>query len=113
MKNIRLLLVAAPALIVAIGCGTARRSEPILGRVAAVPEHREGRQLFIDHCHRCHPGGDAGLGPAINNKPLPRTLIRFQVRHGLGVMPDFGEDHIRDAELEAIADYLVALRQAR
>lgn len=54
--------------------------------------------------------GGAGLGPAINNKPLPGWLIRFQVRHGFGAMPAFSEKEISDGELNDVVAYLKALR---
>ena len=77
------------------------------------PALNPGRHVFAQHCHTCHPGGEAGLGPALNNKPLPRALIKFQVRHGLGAMPAFTEDHVSKAELDNLAAYVVALRSAR
>lgn len=107
----RIVAVALSALasLVVAACGTARRSPPIGAAVAA---SSAGRQAFMMHCHACHPGGEAGLAPALNNKPLPRSLIAFQVRHGLGAMPAFDEEVIDDRKLEQIADYLVALRRA-
>lgn len=71
----------------------------------------EGRILFNQYCQQCHPGGMGGLGPAIIDKPLPKFLMRFQIRHGLGVMPDFDEDVISDSQVKNIARYLVYLRK--
>jgi mono/diheme cytochrome c family protein len=65
----------------------------------------------MDKCNRCHPGGEAGLGPALNDKPFPDFLKRFQVRHGLGVMPHFSKDELTDPQLDAILDYLKALHE--
>ena len=48
---------------------------------------------------------------AINNKPLPAALIKFQVRHGLGA-PAYKADHIDQRELDLIAAYLIALRRS-
>lgn len=97
------------------GC-SARRSAALrlsTGETASLAEtHAAGRRAFARHCHECHPGGDAGLGPAINNKPLPQGLIKLQVRHGLGAMPAFSAEHLSDAELDAITAYLVALRRS-
>lgn len=71
--------------VLVTACSSARRSAPILGRVAVQdPALAPGRQAFDQYCHACHPGGGAGLGPALNSKPLPGALIAFQVRHGLG-----------------------------
>jgi len=55
--------------------------------------------------------GEADLGPALNDKPLPAFLMRFQVRNGLGVMPAFAKDRISDAELDQLIAYLKALWQ--
>jgi mono/diheme cytochrome c family protein len=68
-----------------------------------------GEVVFMQRCHKCHPHGEAGLGPAINGKPLPGWLMRIQIRHGLGMMPSFGDDLIGDAQMEDLLEYL-ALR---
>ena len=99
---------------VVAGCASARRSEPILGQTPAAGfEFAAGRQRFMQHCHACHPSGQAGLGPALNNKPLPGALIKFQVRRGLGAMPALNEHHLSDGDLDEIVKYVVALRRAR
>jgi len=96
---------------VALSC-SARRSEPIAGPLLlSSPEIAEGRKIFMDHCHQCHPGGEAGLGPSLNNKPLPAFAIRTQVRHGFGAMPAFYENEISETELDSLVTYLKALRQ--
>jgi mono/diheme cytochrome c family protein len=100
-----LLVVAAVT-----ACGPARRGEPFASPRLAENE-RTGQEHFMHHCHECHPGGDAGLGPALNNKPLPRWLMKRQVRHGLGAMPGFSEQEISDGDLGLILDYLKALRR--
>jgi mono/diheme cytochrome c family protein len=55
---------------------------------------------------KCHPAGEAGLGPAINSNPAPQFIKRFQVRHGLGVMPCFDNEEISAADLRDISKYL-------
>lgn len=70
-----------------------------------------GRVVFMRECQRCHPGGEAGLGPALNNKSLPRPAIAVQVRQGLGAMPAFGPDRIPDDSLGALIDYLELMRR--
>lgn len=74
-------------------------------------ELENGRILFDEHCATCHPGGMSGLGPAIINKPLPKFLIRFQIRNGIGVMPAFDEEVLNDEQVKDIAEYLVYLRK--
>jgi mono/diheme cytochrome c family protein len=93
-------------------CASARRSEPLVGPLPLDQlELVGGRQVFATHCHQCHPGGEAGLGPALNNKPLPDFLIRLQVRRGLGVMPGFSDEEISDEEMRDLLAYLKALRR--
>jgi mono/diheme cytochrome c family protein len=70
----------------------------------------EGRRVFMNRCHQCHPGGEGGLGPAINNKPLPGFLIHFQIRHGLGAMPSFPPDKISEEEIHSVIAYLNSVR---
>ena len=53
-----------------------------------------GMKLFMRHCNRCHPGGEKGKGPALNDKKLPDFLIHFQVRQGMGDMPAFKKDQL-------------------
>ena len=112
----RLLLIGWSLVLCAIvaGCASARRSEPLLGHSPGSSfEFAAGRQRFMQHCHSCHPGGEAGLGPALNNKPLPGALIKFQVRQGLGAMPALKEHHVSDGDLDEIVKYLVALRRGK
>jgi mono/diheme cytochrome c family protein len=96
-----------------VACGSAKRDEP--ERRAFVPATAtiaRGEQVFKKQCDYCHPGGGAGLGPALNNKPAPAFAIRFQIRHGLGAMPAFDSTKIPASDVRAVADYLLALRRS-
>jgi mono/diheme cytochrome c family protein len=104
-----LLLLAALA-AVAAGCGSARRREPIRGPMTLEAREQRGQVVFMRQCHHCHPAGEAGLGPSLNNKPRPDFLKRFQVRHGLGAMPAFAEERVDDEQLDDLMAYLSALR---
>ena len=104
------LLISAIAGAILLGCGSPRRSEPIVGPISLSAKAQQGQVPFMVHCYQCHPGGEAGLGPAINGKALPVGLIKTQVRNGLGVMPPFAEEKIPDPELDRLVDYLYALR---
>jgi mono/diheme cytochrome c family protein len=100
----------AAALVLGSGC-SARRGEPLHGPLdISDPAVARGQLVFMRECYQCHPGGDAGLGPAINNKPLPGFLMKFQVRNGLGAMPAFSQQEIASEELEDLVSYLKALR---
>lgn len=107
----RYLLILA--LLLLSGCGPQRRGEPLTGPLSSLSDPQiTGRQVYMLHCHQCHPLGAEGLGPALNDKPLPAPLIKLQVRSGLGAMPAFGPDEIGEAELDALVAYIVALRQS-
>jgi mono/diheme cytochrome c family protein len=93
------------------GCGTSRRSETLGNAPELTGAEENGRLVFMQNCNACHVGGSGSLGPSLNDKPLPEFLMRFQVRHGLGVMPSFPEDKISEAELDDLMDYLKALRR--
>jgi mono/diheme cytochrome c family protein len=112
MKAHRFALV--PALLLGLAGCSARRSEPIVGPLpSSSPQVARGEVAFDRHCSYCHPGGEHGLAPAINNKPLPAFLIRFQVRHGLGAMPAISEQELPREELDAVVAYLKTLRRHR
>lgn len=97
--------------VVLLGC-SARRSEPIRGPSRITDAQvASGRVVFMRFCHQCHPGGEAGLGSALNNKALPGSLIALQVRVGLGAMPSFSREDINDQELRDLLRYLKALRR--
>lgn len=78
---------------------------------ARTPRLQNGQKVFMEACNRCHPAGNAGLGPSFINKPLPAFLIRMQVRNGLGVMPSFDRDHMSNDELDSLIAYIKALRK--
>lgn len=93
-------------------CGSAQRGAPDDRPFKpSTDAERLGQRVFMRECNSCHPGGGTGVGPAINDKPLPAAMIKLQVRSGLGAMPAFSEEKIPDAELDALATYLVALRR--
>jgi mono/diheme cytochrome c family protein len=99
-------------LLWAAACGSARRGEPLTGPHALQdPVLLRGERVFALQCSQCHPGGEAGLGPAINNKPLPGWLLRFQIRQGLGVMPSFSSEEIPADDLDALVRYIRELRR--
>jgi mono/diheme cytochrome c family protein len=110
--NVALVMLVAVCLV-ALACGAARRREPLASPVALDERAERGRTVFMTNCHQCHPGGEAGLGPALNDKPFPEFLKKFQVRHGLGTMPSFSEQKISDEQLDDLMEYLKALRRAR
>jgi mono/diheme cytochrome c family protein len=99
--------------VLAAAC-SARRGEPLYGPLPiSSAEVANGQKVFMRECHQCHPGGEAGLGPAINNKPLPGFLMAFQVRRGFGAMPAFSEGEISSQELDDLIQFLKEIRNHR
>lgn len=109
--KLKVLLIAVLAVGLA-ACGSARRGEPITGPLALDQHLERGRQAFDQHCYKCHTDGEGGMGPIINDKPLPKFLMRLQTRAGIGAMPSFSKKQIDDEELNALLDYLIFLRRS-
>ena len=103
-------LFAALLVLLLAACGSARRGEAIVGPIALDDRLQRGRAVFDQHCYRCHTKGEGGMAPIINDKPLPKFLMRLQTRVGLGAMPGFSEKQISDQELDDLLSYIVALR---
>lgn len=111
-------LVAGAAVLVCLaaimGCSSPRRSEPITApMVLSDPNLLRGRLLFDRHCYKCHLQGEGGMSPALNNKPIPKLVVRSQVRLGLGTMPGFSREQLSDEDLDSLVDYVSYLRQHR
>jgi mono/diheme cytochrome c family protein len=108
----RTVAVAVALAALAGACGPSRLPPtPSAPPGVDTAAERRGEVVYMRHCHSCHPGGAAGLGPSLNDKPLPKVLVKAQVRNGLGAMPAFGEEKISDDDLEALGAYVVSLRR--
>jgi mono/diheme cytochrome c family protein len=105
---VRMVLLAGTLVVLCEGCATARRRPPLAEAPKLSEQAAAGQLAFMEKCNKCHPGGEAGLGPARNDKPIPDFLKRYQVRHGLGAMPHFPKEELSDAQLDAILEYLKA-----
>lgn len=90
------------------GCSS-RISRPIAGEQELNESEQAGEKIYMQHCQRCHPQGEAGLGPSIHW--APGFAKRFQVRHGAGAMPEFNEDHISEKEMDHLMNYLEAVKE--
>jgi mono/diheme cytochrome c family protein len=96
----------------------------MLGRSAPAAEppdsHAAGRSVYTKWCAPCHdpgvihPGTNAltvkyqGVKPGVllEWKDLHPDAVRYVVRHGISVMPQFRKTEISDAELDALAKFL-------
>ena len=106
------MLAAGFCAIVFNACAI-RKSEPLTGKVVDAQDihMRSGQVLYMNYCYKCHPMGEGGLGPALNSLNVPSFVKRFQVRHGLGVMPYFKKDQISREDLRDITAYMSALKK--
>jgi mono/diheme cytochrome c family protein len=105
------VVIAIVLALASVACGSARRSEPMVGAPRLSAEEQRGQVLFHKFCHQCHPNGEGGFGPAINSNPAPMAAFRVQVRAGLGAMPAFSEQIIPERDLDQLLAYADALRE--
>jgi len=108
------LVASAGAAAFLAACENRRVVEPLTGESPQPPNEalRQGMVLFMHNCHQCHPNGNTGVGPALIDKPLPAALIKAQIRAGLGKMPAFPPEKLSDAQTDAIARYVIWLRES-
>ena len=91
--------------LIVVSCKT--NKYPFAKQLPQTAQVQEGQKLYMQYCQKCHPDGEAGLGPSIYY--LPGFAKKFQTRHGLGVMPAFDEKVISDEDLDKIILYLKEL----
>uniref|UniRef100_C6E398 Cytochrome c domain-containing protein n=1 Tax=Geobacter sp. (strain M21) TaxID=443144 RepID=C6E398_GEOSM len=107
-----IVMVAVLSLALCAGC-SARRGEPISQPLKIEnAKMARGERAFMTYCNKCHPGGEKGLGFALNNKPLPGFMIKAQVRAGAGAMPAFSKELITGEQLDEIVEYATLLRNS-
>ena len=78
------------------------------------PAVEHGKIVFARKCNSCHPGGEGGLGPGLNDKLLPVFAMKLHVRTGLvgfKAMPSFDQHSIPSEDLDDLMAYLKALRK--
>jgi len=80
-----------------------------------------GEQVYTQWCAACHAAGPnmpgtqaleakyngATAAVLVERADLPPELVKVIVRSGVSVMPPFRKTEISDADLEALADYIV------
>ena len=73
-----------------------------------------GQAVYAQLCDPCHPGGGAGLGPALSGPDFEATyagdaaLVAF-IRQGGTGMPGFPEGRISEAELQDLIAFIRSL----
>jgi mono/diheme cytochrome c family protein len=105
---------AGVVLWLAVACTAAAGAE------TPVPEHAAGQAVYSKWCAPCHapgvthPGTHALMtkyqgiksGVLLDWKDLPPVKVKYWVRHGISVMPQFRKTEISDAELDELAAFL-------
>jgi mono/diheme cytochrome c family protein len=76
----------------------------------------KGRAVFKANCQKCHPNGEAGAGPSLNNVHLPGFMLRARIRSRAfllytGRMPAFDKTEISRKEQDDLIRYLKQLRK--
>src|SRR5689334_22859852 len=109
-KIIAVVTVIILLVVLVIPSCVVRKAEPLTQRNFVPRNERvaNGERVFMANCQKCHPGGEGGLGPSINANPAPQLIKRFQMRHGLGVMPSFKRIEISKRDLHDISKFLHA-----
>jgi mono/diheme cytochrome c family protein len=82
------------------------------------PAVKEGRLVFKSKCQRCHPNGEAGVAPPLNNIRLPRFFLKARVRSRAvllwtGRMPAFDKHEISKKELKSLVTFLKAMEKGK
>jgi mono/diheme cytochrome c family protein len=80
------------------------------------PQIATGRLVFKYNCQKCHPNGEAGVGPELNSLRLPKFAIRARVRSRAfllwtGRMPAFKKHEISKKELNDLVAYVKDLEK--
>jgi mono/diheme cytochrome c family protein len=109
---LKIMFLSLLAGLIILSCAS-RKSEPVKQKEFTSQDAHviNGEKVFMTACQKCHPGGEAGLGPAVNANPAPQFVKRFQMRHGLGVMPAFSDNEISREDLRDISKYLKAWKK--
>jgi mono/diheme cytochrome c family protein len=76
-----------------------------------------GRSVYAQLCDACHPGGGAGLGPALTGPAFTAAYgddaaLAAIIRQGTSGMPAFPESRISDEELDDLIAFIRALGEA-
>ena len=71
-----------------------------------------GQQVYQRYCNVCHPGGNAGAGPAITvlAPRLSDDQIKAAIRQGKNRMPPYNERDIPEADLASLVSYIRTIK---
>ena len=94
---------------------TGREAAGSASSVASAGDVTAGGRVFSAKCGACHPGGNAGAGPALRGQPFATeyaedSSVKKVIREGKGGMPGFPPSGLSDAELDDLIAYLRSLK---
>lgn len=97
-------------------CSTRRLKKDKAGINELDSKIADGRLVFKNKCQKCHPNGEAGVGPALNDLKLPSFILRAKIRSRAtflwaGRMPSFNKHEISNVEMSALITYLKDMRK--
>ena len=125
MKLSHVILIPVSLCLLHAGCGNYKEEEKekqkvthkesteptITSSLTLTKDQFEGMKLFMRNCNKCHPGGERGKGPSLNDKSLPNFLIHWQVRLGGGDMPKFTDEQISKPQLKQIVAFVKLMQE--
>lgn len=118
MKRFQYILLSAfiPACICISGCNSRRIEKDRSTSQTEDPKIMEGRLVFKNKCQKCHPGGEAGVGPEINTIRVPKFVLKARVRSRAfllwtGRMPQFDKHEISPKELNSLVTFIKVMQR--
>ena len=94
-------------LAIVTACGGAQKDFSAYdGAISAEADAVAGKEVFLNQCSGCHPGGEKGKGPQLKDAATAVAKARGYIREGDGWMPAFPADRISDPDLENLLAYM-------
>ena len=98
-------------------CGPQRRAQTNMSEeiINESPQASKGRLVFKTNCQKCHPDGESGVGPPLNNIHLPGFLVRAKIRSRAlllwtGRMPAFKKNEISKKEMDDLMVFIKGIQ---
>ncbi|MBB6459071.1 c-type cytochrome [Flammeovirga kamogawensis] len=111
-----LMVLSVLCLVMAYGMAEMHRAKAkklMTGGTESISAVHNGKELFTKKCSQCHGiDGDAQRSdaPKLSESKLDKGGIEHIVRNGKGVMFKFNEKDLSKEQLDAVADYVIKLR---
>jgi mono/diheme cytochrome c family protein len=111
------IIISLVILALVSSCDSSRRIEANMQQNES-KEVSNGRNIYKINCQKCHPDGEAGVGPAVANIHLPGFLTRYRIRSRsfllwTGRMPAFKKDEISKKEMDDLIAYIKKLHHSK